>query len=74
VLANKIYRNRENLQYCKAHSIRLNGPRLGQPSEDKKEHLEQRHLEKQEAGIRTAVEGKFSEVNVIMVRAVSWRD
>lgn len=61
VIADKIYRNRENLQYCKAHGIRLNGPRLGRPPEDKKERLEERRLEKQEAGIRNAVEGKFGE-------------
>jgi hypothetical protein len=45
----------------KSHGIRLNGPRLGRPPEDKKERLEQRRLEKQEAGIRNAVEGKFGE-------------
>ena len=31
VLADKIYRNRENLSYCKAHGIRLSGPALGRP-------------------------------------------
>lgn len=30
VLADKIYRNRDNLRYCKEHGIRLSGPRLGQ--------------------------------------------
>lgn len=59
VIADKIYRNRDNLQYCKLHGIRLNGPKLGRPSKDKKEHLEQRRLEKQEAGLRNAVEAKF---------------
>ena len=29
ILADKIYRNRENLSYCKAHGIRLSGPALG---------------------------------------------
>jgi len=61
VIADKIYRNRDNLQYCKLHGIRLNGPKLGRPSKDKKEHLEQRRLEKQEAGLRNAVEAKFGE-------------
>ena len=31
ILADKIYRNRENLNYCKAHGIRLSGPALGPP-------------------------------------------
>ena len=31
ILADKIYRNRENLNYCKAHGIRLSGPAPGRP-------------------------------------------
>lgn len=31
ILADKIYRNRENLSYCKEHDIRLSGPALGRP-------------------------------------------
>ena len=31
VLADKTYRNRENLDYCKKRGIRLSGPRLGRP-------------------------------------------
>lgn len=34
VLADKIYRNRKNLNYCKEHGIRLSGPALGRPSKD----------------------------------------
>lgn len=34
VLADKIYRNRENLSYCKNHGIRLSGPKLGRPKLD----------------------------------------
>ena len=34
VLADKIYRNRNNLNYCKEHRIRLAGPALGRPKED----------------------------------------
>ena len=30
-LADKIYRNRENLAFCKQHGIRLSGPSLGRP-------------------------------------------
>ena len=32
VLADKIYRNRENLKYCKGLGIRLSGPALGRPT------------------------------------------
>jgi hypothetical protein len=31
VLADKIYRTRESLKYCKEHGIRLSGPPLGRP-------------------------------------------
>ena len=34
VLADKIYRNRANLQYCKEQGIHLSGPRLGRPPAD----------------------------------------
>lgn len=34
VLADKIYRNRDNLGYCKEHGIRLSGPALGRPKKD----------------------------------------
>ena len=33
-LADKIYRNRENLAYCKLHGIRLSGPLLGRPKKN----------------------------------------
>jgi len=31
VLADKIYRNRDNIAWCKLHGIRLSGPALGRP-------------------------------------------
>ena len=34
VLADKIYRNRENLRFCKENHIRLSGPALGRPQKD----------------------------------------
>ena len=34
ILADKIYRNRENLCYCKEHGIRLTGPALGRSKKD----------------------------------------
>jgi len=59
VLADKIYRNRENLRYCKELGIRLSGPRLGRPSNT--EQYAERQMEKQDAKDRNAVEGKFGE-------------
>lgn len=34
ILADKIYRNRENLAYCRQRGIRLSGPALGRPKKD----------------------------------------
>jgi hypothetical protein len=34
VLADKIYRNRDNLAFCKEKNIRLSGPALGRPKKD----------------------------------------
>ncbi len=59
VLADKAYRNRENLRYCKERGIRLSGPPLGRPS--KAERAEQVKLERQDAAERNAIEGKFGE-------------
>jgi hypothetical protein len=61
ILADKIYRNRKNLQYCDLHGIRLNGPKLGRPPKDKALYTEQKRQERDEAGERNAVEGKFGE-------------
>ena len=36
ILADKIYRNRENLSFCKEHGIRLSGPALGRPKKNAK--------------------------------------
>lgn len=59
VLADKIYRNRENLRYCKERNIRLSGPKLGRPP--KQEQREQKLLAQREASERNAIEGKFGE-------------
>lgn len=61
VLADKIYRTRENLRYCEANGIRMNGPKLGRPPKDKQLYHQQCKLEQREAGERNAVEGKFGE-------------
>lgn len=61
VLADKIYRKRTNLQYCTEHGITLNGPKLGRPPKDRTLFEAQKRLERQEAGERNAIEGKFGE-------------
>lgn len=59
ILADKIYRTRENLKYCKDHGIRMSGPKLGRPP--KQVDPDQKKMEQQDMGERNAVEGKFGE-------------
>lgn len=61
ILADKIYRTRDNLTYCKGNDIRMNGPKLGRPPKNKKLYRDQCLQEKSEAGERNAVESKFGE-------------
>ena len=57
VLADKIYRNRDNLKYCKKHGIRLSGPRLGRPPKVRDPQI--RRQEYEDAKARNAVEGEI---------------
>ena len=57
VLADKIYRNRENLSYCKEHGIRLSGPALGRPKKDEQRNRKQTYLDQTD---RIEVERQFS--------------
>ncbi len=59
--ADQIYRNRDNLRYCRARGIRLSGPRLGRPPADPQKTRENQRIEREDAGTRNAVEGKFGE-------------
>ena len=61
VIADKVYRNRDNLQYCKEKHIRLSGPPLGRPAKDPLVLKAQQKQERLDTGIRNAVEGKFGE-------------
>lgn len=61
VLADQIYRTRENRQYCKGLGIRLSGPKLGRPSKDEQENRVQKQIEYRDAVERNAIEGKFGE-------------
>ena len=57
ILADKIYRNRENLSYCKAHGICLSGPALGRPKKGKTRDKAQDYRDECE---RVEVERRFS--------------
>ncbi len=61
ILADKIYRNRDNLRFCKKHNIRLSGPPLGRPPKDAELLREMERQERLDIGERNAVEGKFGE-------------
>jgi transposase, IS5 family len=57
ILADKIYRNRDNLVWCKLHHIRLTGPALGRPRKDAQRDKKQDYQDECE---RVEVERKFS--------------
>ena len=57
ILADKIYRNRETLSYCKEHGIRLSGPALGRPKKDETRDKAQDYRDECE---RVEVERRFS--------------
>lgn len=59
VLADTIFRTRENLQYCKSHDIHLNGPKLGKPNPDPEVRKQERHAEWVESGERGDIERRF---------------
>ena len=53
VLADKIFRTRENLRYCKEHGIHMSGPKLGKPPTDeilRRQLLKEEWLESGERG------------------------
>ena len=59
VLADKIFRTRENLGYCKEHNIHLNGPKLGKPASNPELRRQEQHLEWIESGERGDIERRF---------------
>jgi IS5 family transposase len=61
VLADRIYRNRNNLAFCKKNNIRLSGPKLGRRSANAQMQKAEKALERLDARMRNAVEGKFGE-------------
>ena len=65
VHADKIYRNRENITYCKEHGIRLSGPPLGRPAKETDENRAELQAAKlaarQDELDRIPIEGKFGQ-------------
>lgn len=59
ILADKIYRNRQTLAFCREHGIRLSGPALGKPRKAPNLSLQAKKLEYQDNCNRNAVEGVF---------------
>ena len=61
VLADKIYRTRDNRQWCKSRGIRLSGPRLGRPPSSEHIRKEEKLQNRQDERERNAIEGKFGQ-------------
>ena len=59
ILADRIYRNRDTLQYCKKLGIRLTGPALGRPPQNVAVARDAKRQEYQDICDRNAIEGKF---------------
>lgn len=59
VHADKIYRIRDNLLWCKKNNIRLSGPPLGRPPTEDAERDKRRRQQRIDERIRIEVEGKF---------------
>ena len=57
ILADKIYRNRDNLTFCKLHHIRLSGPTLGRR---KKDEIRDKKRDYRDECERVEVERRFS--------------
>lgn len=59
LLADQIYRTRDNRNFCKSHGIRLSGPKLGRPSLAK-QSVKEKKQEYQDNTDRIEVERSFS--------------
>jgi IS5 family transposase len=59
VHADKVYRSRENLRYCKERGIRLSGPALGRPSKDPARSRSVQRQQRLDERVRVEIEGKF---------------
>src|SRR5690606_15300393 len=70
VLADKIYRTRENRAYCKEKGIRLSCPKLGHPSNEAKRNSLEKKIAHQDAIERNAIEEYLVKANASMASAV----
>jgi len=61
VHVDKIYRNRDNIEFCKKHGIRISGPRLGRPPKDLSKQQELKKQYWQDEIDRIPIEGKFGQ-------------
>ena len=62
VHADKIYRTRENLNYCREEGIRLSGPPLGRPKiMTKEEAVREKRRRRRDERYRIPIEGKFGQ-------------
>jgi len=61
VHADKIYRNQDNIKFCKKHEIRLSGSRLGRPPKDLLKQDELKTQAWQDEIDRIPIEGKFGQ-------------
>lgn len=61
ICADQIYRTRSNRAFCKRHSIRLSGPRLGRPKSDPELIAAEKKQFTDVQRKRNAVEGKIGE-------------
>ena len=61
VIADKIYRNRENIKFCKSLGIRLCGPPLGRPTKNAELLKKQKNEQRMDAKNRNSVEAVFGE-------------
>ena len=65
VHVDKIYRTKENREWCKEKSIRLSGPKLGRPlkntTQNKEQILKNKALARQDEIDRIPIEGKFGQ-------------
>jgi hypothetical protein len=61
VHADKIYRTRDNIKYCKKNNIRLSGPALGRPPKEKELQKQIRKQTRKDELDRIPIEGKFGQ-------------
>lgn len=59
ILADKAFRTRDNLAFCKKNGIRLTGPPLGRPKTTVDPQTKK--IERMDSAERNAIEGKFGE-------------